>query len=111
MRTLTALLGVALLVGIASWAYRVNYETRDAERRVAELRRAIAEERAAIVVLRAEWAYLNRPDRLRDLAERHFDVLGLMPLDSEHFREADDLPWPEDEALPIFEGPWIEVAQ
>ena len=44
----------------ATWAYRVNYATQEAMGRLADLRQDIADEREAIAVLEAEWAYLNR---------------------------------------------------
>ncbi len=113
MKTVATLFAVAMLVVIATWAYRVNYDTQDAERRVEQLRRAIAEERAAIAMLRAEWAYLNRPDRLRELAELHFGELGLMPLDAEHFADAAKLPFPNAHP-PIFtptEGEFLLTAE
>ncbi len=112
MKTCLTLLGLALLVAIATWAYDINYDTRDAARRVDDLRQDIAAERATLAVLRAEWAYLNRPDRLRALAERHFPDLMLMSLDADHFADPDRLPWPPDEDLPIFDvDGMIEVRQ
>lgn len=67
--------------------FQVNYETRDAKKRVVQLQRDIAFEREAISVLRVEWAYLNRPERLRILSETYFDELRLMPIHAEHFAD------------------------
>lgn len=79
------ILSSALVVIFAYWAYHVNYTTQGALREVEQLRRAIAQERATIAMLNAEWAYLNRPDRLRLLAEEYYDELGLMPMTADHF--------------------------
>ena len=38
--------------------------------------------------MRVEWAYLNRPDRLRALADLNFEKLRLIELNTKHF---DDL--------------------
>jgi hypothetical protein len=85
MKNLLYFFSAVVLVILAFWAYRVNYETQQAEARVEDLRFQIARERENIAVLRAEWAYLNRPDRLRELAELYFPDLKLMPLNPEHF--------------------------
>ena len=49
---------------------------------------------AAIAMLNAEWAYLNRPDRLRLLAEEYFDELQLMPMTAGHFGEPSAVAYP-----------------
>ncbi|MFQ5622473.1 MAG: cell division protein FtsL [Paracoccaceae bacterium] len=85
MKTCVYLLAGFMVVAVATWAYRVNYATQGAIQRVDSLRAQIAKERQAIAVLQAEWAYLNRPDRLRTLAEAHFEELQLMPLHPDHF--------------------------
>ncbi len=104
MKTLFYILGGAVLVVFATWAYRVNYETQDAVGRVNDLTRQIAREREAIGVLRAEWAYLNRPDRLRELAELYFPDLQLMPLSPEHFGEPVTVAYPIEDLADAIEA-------
>ena len=97
-------LGLVLL--FATWAYQVNYRTKAEMDYVSQLQRDIAAERQALSVLRAEWAYLNRPERLRALVEMNFMELRLMPLHADHFAEIQDVsmplpPMPEDIELLI----------
>ena len=102
MRIVLYLSSIALVAIATTWAYRVNYATQEAEDRLEALRVEIAREREAIAMLEAEWAFLNRPDRLRDLVEQHNDVLQLAPLSPEHFGEIDMIafpPEPEPEAV------------
>ena len=63
-----------------------------------DIQRSIGEARARLAVLKAEWAYLNRPDRLRDLADINFDRLGLLPLSPEQFGNADQVSYPPEPA-------------
>lgn len=81
----------AIVVLFGAWTFKVNYETRDAKIRVAQLQREIADERESISVLRVEWAYLNRPERLRVLSETYFMELRLMPIHAEHFADHSDV--------------------
>jgi len=97
MRTLFYLLSLAGVIAIATWTYQVNYATRAAERRVKILERQISDEAEKIEVLKAEWAYLNRPERLLRLAEANFEILGLSPVDADHFADAAQVAFPLEE--------------
>ncbi len=95
-------LAALAVMGLAFWAYQENYKTQAGHREVREparARSASAHERLS--VLRAEWAYLNRPDRLADLADLNFDRLGLLPLMPDAFGAVDQIIYPLPPILPI----------
>lgn len=85
----TTLLCIVLAATLSLVLFLVKYEVKNLERALAGLDRAIAAERQAIHVLRAEWSHLNNPERLLGLATRH---LGLVPLDPEQMRALSWLP-------------------
>lgn len=85
MRLVLTLSAVVFVAVCATWTYRVNYATREALGRVADLRREIAREHETIRALNTEWSYLNRPDRLRALADAHKEALALEPLKPAQF--------------------------
>ena len=65
-----AIAGWLLLILVAGYAmFRVGFEVEQLEDRVSELNRQALQEQEAIHILRAEWSYLNRPERLSRLAE------------------------------------------
>lgn len=96
MRFVLYLSAAVLVVVCATWAYRVNYATQEAMNRVADLKAEIAREHEALGVLKAEWAYLNRPDRLRALVDANAEALGLEPLRPEQFGDAAMIAFPPD---------------
>ena len=85
MRPMIFVLSALSLMFLAFWAYRENYATQQAIKAVGRLQAEIANTRDAVQLQRAEWAYLNRPSRLRDLAALNFDRLGLLPMEPEQF--------------------------
>ncbi len=90
-------LSAAVLVAVcATWAYRVNYATQEALNRLADLRAAIAAERESLSVLNAEWAYINRPDRLSALVAGPGSELGLVPLAPEQFGDVVMVAYPPE---------------
>ncbi len=101
MRPLFLILSALAVMGLAFWAYRENYETQQAVRDVSNLQNEIADLREELSVLRAEWAYLNRPDRLRELADINFDRLGLLPLAPRQFGRVDQVAFPPEPLAPI----------
>ncbi|MEM6480802.1 MAG: cell division protein FtsL [Pseudomonadota bacterium] len=101
MRGCLFVMSAILLIGLAFWAYRENYETQSAQARATALQSEIASARERLRMLNAEWAYLNRPDRLRDLAQINFDRLGLLPLRADQFGPIDQVAYPPIDLLPI----------
>ncbi len=103
MRGFLYFLSVCGVIGLAFWAYQENYKTQTALREVRSLNAQIGSAHARINVLNAEWAYLNRPDRLRDLVELNFDRLSLLPLAPDAFRSIDRVSFPLPTVLPLGE--------
>ncbi len=68
--------------------YQVKYRVRDVKSDVAALEAELAKEKESLHVLKAEWAYLNRPERLQQLSDRH---LGLAPLSASQIANGDTL--------------------
>ena len=97
MRMLLYIAGALAVMSLAFWAYRENYATQQALRDRDALERRIDALQDALAIQRAEWAYLNRPDRLRELAALNFDRLGLLPLEPEQLGQAAQVAYP---ALP-----------
>lgn len=97
---LILLIGLAISGSAAFWAYHENYKTKAALDEMGKVRRDIALLRETLGVQRAEWAYLNSPDRLRELVNLNFDRLGLMPFESNQFAEVAQVAYPAPPAAP-----------
>jgi hypothetical protein len=108
MRSVLYVLTTLAVIGLAFWAYRENYATQDSLAQTDQLHRDIRAAHARLAVLKAEWAYLNRPDRLRDLADINFDRLGLLPFRPDQFGRVDEVAYPAPPLLDITNS--IEVS-
>ena len=85
------ILAIGAVIASAAYVYGVKYQAIYASEQVVKTRHAIAKERDAINVLRAEYAHLIRPDRLQALADK---LLDTQPLALNQIVKAGDLPWP-----------------
>ena len=101
MRPVLYILSFLAVLGLAFWAYRENYATQHQLKLMAGLQDEIASLRDEISLQRAEWAYLNRPDRLRDLATLNFDRLGLLPMEPEQLGSTRQVAYPAPPVLKI----------
>ena len=101
MRALFYVTSLMAVLGLAIWAYQENYRTQASLRDVERLSAEIASLRETLAVLKAEWAYLNRPERLTELVDMNFDRLGLLPLRPDHFGRIDQISYPAPERLPV----------
>jgi cell division protein FtsL len=103
MRLINICVIVALVLAAAD-VYKIKFESTRQAQRVAKLRMEIRREHDAIAALRAQWAKLDTPARIQDLARRH---LALKPAEARQIDRLDNLPErppdlvPADEPDPI----------
>jgi hypothetical protein len=82
------LLCFAAFAGAGAWLYQVKHQVAMQDRELVDIRRQTEQARQRLDILRAEWALVNEPDRLRQTASR---VLSLDPMQPQHFVRATDL--------------------
>lgn len=94
LRALNILVVTALVMS-AAWVYKIKFEATVQLEQVSKMRAQIRRERDAIAILRAEWARLDSPNRIQELAQRH---LKSKPIEVAQFDTLDKLP---DRPIPI----------
>lgn len=82
------LIGIVCAAGSGLYLYTVKHEVAQLDRQLRDINRQTEQARERTQVLRAEWALLNEPDRLRTVAQRH---LSLEPMTPQQFVRPGDL--------------------
>jgi hypothetical protein len=78
------LLCFAAFAGAGAWLYGVKHSVAVQDRELREIRRETEVARERIAILRAEWALLNEPERLRGVAQRHLQLESMLPTHFTH---------------------------
>jgi hypothetical protein len=78
-----------LALGIGIGLFQLKYRVQELEQNLAQTNRDILTNEEAIHVLKADWSYLNRPEKIDPLARR---FLGLAPLTGSQYMTIADLP-------------------
>jgi cell division protein FtsL len=60
-----------VIVVCAFGVYRMKYEVQFIRTQIVETTQELAQEKESLHVVAAEWAYLNRPERLQQLADKY----------------------------------------
>jgi len=75
----TTVLFLVLAGGISVLLFSVKYQVRDLETDYKRLSKELNLERRAVHVLHAEWATLNDPKRIGELAAQYLDMVPIAP--------------------------------
>jgi hypothetical protein len=75
----STLLWVGLAGAVGFGLFQLKHEVQALEDEMFRLNRAVIAEQQAIHVLKAEWSYINQPQRLQSLAARHLDLQPMKP--------------------------------
>ena len=99
-RSLTV--GALLLIAAVSIGlYQLSYMVRGLEGELIDLNRALRQDREAIQVLHAEWAYLSRPEALQQESDRYLHLVPLLPKQIITEPQIADLPDAGEFAVPL----------
>jgi hypothetical protein len=94
MRLILHIASVISIILLALNAYGESFQTRSLLREVRGLEAERDAQLRRLHMLQAEYAYLTRPERLRDLAIVTFDTLGLQEMQADRFATIDEVPDP-----------------
>lgn len=74
MMRLITFFSLILLAIVGGVLFHIKYQVVEMESRLKAINRQTLQVQEAIQVLKAEWAYLNKPERLKELATRYLDI-------------------------------------
>lgn len=99
MRLLLYITGILSLLALATLSYSQNYTTREVLSDIEGLKVSIRARQQQLRALQDEWAYLNRPDRIKALTVLNYTHIQLIRQLPEPPHQINDLPFnpdPED---------------
>lgn len=70
----TAITWIMFILPIALGLFYVKHIVQNLEEEITQLERSIEADEEEVHVLRAEWAYLSRPERIKNLAGNYLDI-------------------------------------
>ena len=80
MTKFPSFIALALSVVIAIVMFHIKYKVVDLENQLANVHNEIFLAEESIHLLRSEWAYLNSPDRLQELASNELQMIESHPV-------------------------------
>lgn len=92
MNRLSTFIWMLVIVVSAILLYSVKYQVQSLKQQVAETAHELEQEKESLHVIAAEWAYLNRPQRLQQLADRY---LSNTDLTVNQIAEIQSIPFPQ----------------
>ena len=80
-------LGTLLFCALSLYIIKTDVDSRHDE--LVRLKQAVASQQDEAAILRAEWSYLTRPERLLDLSQ---NLLSMSPIPQERIVAIDEIP-------------------
>ena len=78
MKTLAAFVWVLMVIATGYTLFHITFQVEALEQQLSALNREILQEQETIHVLKAEWSYLNQPERVKALTEKFLPEMGDM---------------------------------
>ena len=82
----------SVIVVASFMLYQVKYEVQSIRAQIAQTSQELEQEKEAMHVVAAEWAYLNRPERLQQLAAKYLVSKGVTV---QQVAEVEAIPYPK----------------
>lgn len=92
---LSSMLACSLALGGVT--YKAKYRIDGLNRDISQLKADIEEEKNTLKLLKADWALLTQPERLKNLIGHYNHQLKLYPINSRQIVTFDDVPYKQSE--------------